>query len=103
MDATMSRSETASDRKITPPNDTSTGTESWTVAARVGVRPRNAAYQITYPIPEAREPDSPANQMPVADQCACESVARLTNAARGTERTKFGGHQSRRAHTPAAQ
>jgi hypothetical protein len=45
-DARIKRMVMASDRKLTPPNAASSGTGSWTVAARMALSWRNAAYQM---------------------------------------------------------
>ena len=46
-EASSSRRVTGSDRRMTPPKAAITGTESWTVAARLAVSPLRAAYQTT--------------------------------------------------------
>src|SRR5438093_6644380 len=56
--ARTSRVEISSERKPIPPRAASTGTASCTVAARVAVSPRSAAYHTTYPTPDARAPEA---------------------------------------------
>jgi hypothetical protein len=66
--ASNKRIDIFSERKITPPKAANTGTNSCTVAAWVAVSPLNAAYQMTYPTPEANAPDNTASNTPLVDK-----------------------------------
>src|SRR5580698_184486 len=57
VEATVRRGVIASDRNTTPPNAAISGTDNCTVAARMAESLRNAAYQMTYPMPDVSAPD----------------------------------------------
>ena len=59
-----------------PPAAASTGTESCTAAARVVSRRASAAYQATYPKPEATTPEAAARSAPRHETCATRRVLR---------------------------
>src|SRR6185503_1667229 len=81
--------EIFSARNATPPHAASIGTESCTIAARVLVRPRRAAYQITYPSPEATAPERIASKIPDCESFTPFNVTNLTTIINGTARIKL--------------
>ena len=87
--ATVSLTDICSPRNTTPPNAARTGTRSWTIAARVAVRPRSTLYQRTYPSPEVSVPDTTARTRPMVSTRIQERARILAMVARGTVRTKL--------------
>src|SRR5688572_987737 len=87
--AKINLNEISSARSTTPPHAAMTGTDSCTIAARVAVRPRKAAYQITYPTPEATAPESTASRIPDWDSCTVLNVTSRTAMISGTARIKL--------------
>ena len=83
------RLDTASERITTPLHAAITGTESWTIAARVVVRPRSAVYQITYPTPEATAPESVASHIPFVERWILFKVSNRIDNTIGTAYIKF--------------
>ena len=65
------------------------GTQSCRIAARVAVRPRSARYQIAYPSPDVRPPDTTASNTPRPFAIADDAVARFKAAASGAANRKL--------------
>src|ERR1700752_2922418 len=98
--ARINLNEISSARNATPPHAASTGTESCTIAARVAVRPRRAAYQITYPTPEAAAPERTARRIPDWESSTPLNVTNRTKRISGTARIKLPAVSARGDSVP---
>lgn len=85
IDDIKSLAENVSDNKTMPPMAAITGTVNWIMAARVAFNPFNAAYQITYPAPDASVPDMTAANTPFEVINTGEAIKRPAIRTMGIE------------------